>query len=216
MSSEPSYAGKYLRATATYDDGEGEGKTAQMVSANPVRAKDYRNEAPVFKNVYDEEITGNIDRKVAEDTVAGGNVGEPVTATDDARDVLTYTLLDNETIDSDSNAGTPANMDGDSIKFTIDSGTGQIKVGTGVTLNAEATPKYTVTVTATDPPGLSAEITVDIAVTDVDEAPTIVAPTATAGHTSKRLPREHGGYTEHSDGIHPIQRPTLRTITVLP
>ena len=36
----------YLRATATYDDGEGEGKTAHMVSANPVGAKPYENAVP--------------------------------------------------------------------------------------------------------------------------------------------------------------------------
>ena len=40
--------GMYLRATATYDDGEGEGKTAHMVSANPVRAKDPMRMQPPF------------------------------------------------------------------------------------------------------------------------------------------------------------------------
>ena len=148
----------YLRATATYDDGEGEGKTAQMVSANPVRAKPYENADPVFENEYGEEIeTGvKLDRSVAEDTDAGGNVGEPVTATDDTRDVLTYLLTDSTNT------------------FTIDSGTGQIKVAAGKTLNFEEGPSYSVMVTATDPPGRPDTITVNISVIDVDEAPTIM------------------------------------------
>ena len=150
----------YLRATATYDDGEGEGKTAHIVSANPVRAKPYGNAPPVFRNVYDEPIDDDVEltRSVAEDTASGGPVGDPVAATDDARDVLTYTL-----------GGTNASS------FDIDSGTGQIKVGPGVTLDAETDPSYTVTVTATDPPGASDTITVNIAVIDVDEVPMIMA-----------------------------------------
>ena len=149
--------GMYLRATATYDDREGEGKTAHMVSANPVRATPYENAAPVFKNEYDEVITGGIDRSVAEDAASGDAVGDPVSATDDARDVLTYTLTDSTNT------------------FTIDSGTGQIEVALGETLDFDTAPtSYPVTVKATDPPGLSDEIMVTIAVIDVDEAPTIV------------------------------------------
>ena len=42
--------GKWLRATASYVDGEGDGKTktAQVVSDNPVNAKPYSNTAPVY------------------------------------------------------------------------------------------------------------------------------------------------------------------------
>ena len=39
--------GMYLRATATYDDGEGKGKSAEAVSANPVQA-DPSNDPPRF------------------------------------------------------------------------------------------------------------------------------------------------------------------------
>ena len=155
----------YLRATATYDDREGEGKTAQMVSDNQVREKDYKNARPRFENVYGEVIAGTVDgdvidrgvgRSVAEDADPDDPVGGPVVASDDARDVLTYTLT-----------GAAAGP------FDIDSGTGQIKVGAGVTLDAETAPSYTGTVTATDPPGLSAVVTVTITVVDVDEAPVI-------------------------------------------
>ena len=90
----------------------------------------------MFKNEYDEAIPGDIERSVAEDAGPGDPVGDPVVATDDARDVLTYTL-----------GGT------DASSFDIDSGTGQIKVAVGKTLDFETTQSYTVTVTATDPPG---------------------------------------------------------------
>ena len=166
--------GMYLRATATYDDREGEGKTAHMVSANSVRAEPYENAPPVFKNEYDEPITGDIDRSVAENSAPGTLVGEPVVATDDAIDVLTYTL-----------EGTDAGS------FTIDSA-GQIRVGAGTSINYEDTNnsdhKYVVTVVAADPANTGSNesrdtITVNIAVIDVDEAPTI-----TGGDTAVDYP----------------------------
>ena len=182
--------GMYLRATATYDDGEGEGKTAHMVSDNPVRAEPYENAAPVFKNVYDEEITGDIERSVAEDASPGDPVGDPVVATDDARDVLTYTL-------GGANASS----------FDIDSGTGQIKVGAGVTLDAETDDSYTVTVTATDPPGDDDEITVTIAVTDVDEVPMITAGDTAIGYPENGTNQVGVDYiaTDPEDGNTPVR-----------
>ena len=54
---------------------------------------DAANTAPQFRDDDDEEITGNVDRMVRENTPAGQPVGDPVTATDDnAGDILTYTL----------------------------------------------------------------------------------------------------------------------------
>ena len=65
--------------------------------------------------------------------------------------------------------------------FDIDDTTGQIKVGTGTTLNHEGTNSYTVTVTVSDGRGagnavdplVDTRIEVTITVTDVNEAPTI-------------------------------------------
>ena len=75
-----------LRATATYTDPEGSGKSAEAVSANAVQARPVTNAAPQFS---DETTT----RAVDEDTVEGGAVGAPVTATDtDNGDTLTYGL----------------------------------------------------------------------------------------------------------------------------
>ena len=89
-------------------------------------------------------------------------MGEPVTATDPNsvdNDKLTYTL-----------SGT------DAASFTISSDSdtaGQISVGSGVKLDYETKKSYMVTVTATDPSGLSGSIDVTIKVTDMDEAPDI-------------------------------------------
>ena len=78
--------GRYLRATASYDDDEGMGKSARAVSLNPVRMEVSGNTDPQF----DSSVTG--DREVDENTPAGMNIGEPVTATDADNDPLTYTL----------------------------------------------------------------------------------------------------------------------------
>ena len=64
--------------------------------------------------------------------------------------------------------------------FAIDSSTGQIQVGTGTTLNYEATTSYSVTVTAGS--ANAATIGVTINVTDVAEAPAApAAPSVSKG-----------------------------------
>ena len=93
-------------------------------------------------------------RNVAENTAAGENVGAPVEATHTEGDTLTYTL-----------SGADASL------FAIDSGTGQIKLGAGTTLDYGAGANYSVDVTATAASRASATITVTITVTDVDLGP---------------------------------------------
>ena len=89
---------------------------------------------------------------VAENTAAGTDIGDALTATDlDAGDTLTYTL------------GTTM----DDGHFAIDAGSGQIR--TKGDLDYESKDSYTVTVTATDGGGLSASIAVTITVTNVAE-----------------------------------------------
>ena len=138
---------KYLRATATYDDDHGPGKTASAVSTNAVRAAPATNSAPVFS-----EATAS--RSVPENTDAGQDIGTPVTASDAASDTLTYSL------GSD-----------DAASFDIVPGTGQLQ--TKAPLDFETTPSYIVTVTATDPSGAPDTITVTITVTNMDEAGTV-------------------------------------------
>ena len=159
--------GAYLRATASYTDKEGSGKSAMVVSEYAVQAVRGINTAPKFADDQDPVMDDNQEdaaRTVAENTKAGQAIGNPVVAEDKDGDVLTYTL---------EGAGA-----GD---FAIDWATGQIM--TKSPLNAEGTTTYTVTVRATDPAGIpqadpavpanSDTVTVNIIVTDVNEAPDV-------------------------------------------
>ena len=136
--------GKFLRATATYTDPQGSGKSASIVSDNAVQAAPATNSAPVFSSA-------TATRSVSEDAAIGANIGTPVTAADAVSDTLTYS------------------MDGtDATSFDIVPGTGQLR--TGIELDYETDNSYEVTVTATDPSNESDSITVTITVTNEDEA----------------------------------------------
>ena len=118
-------SGYYLRATAKYKDkqspsGAGNDKTASMVSANKVLALRTTNKVPEFAEAVDGEDT--YVRTVAETAAEGQLVGDPVTAEDDnADDVLTYTLVDDDASDN----------------FVIDRATGQISVAKGAKFNVD-------------------------------------------------------------------------------
>ena len=158
----PGNVGETLSARAMYTDGKGS-DSASGEAANIVIV-DLANRAPMFKK-GDVEISTDT-REVPEGTSADVAVGATVTATDPNNvddvetDKLTYTL-----------SGT------DAASFTISSVStpaGQISVGSGVKLDYETKKSYMVTVTATDPSGLSGSIDVTITVTDMDEAPMIM------------------------------------------
>ena len=146
--------GYHLRATASYTDGHGPGKTAQAASTQAVQAG--ANRPPEFDSA-------TAAREVPENTEAGENIGAPVTAADpDTSDTQTYTL---EGADADS--------------FDIDSASGQIQTKSGVTYDHETKSSYSVTVKADDKNGGTAAIDVTITVTDVDEPPEFDSATAT-------------------------------------
>ena len=150
---------KVLRATASYIDPQGSGKSAQGVSENAVQPAAPTNNAPVFAEETDT-------RTIDENTAAGKSIGDPVTATDTDEDKLTYGLGGD-----------------DAASFDIDESTGQLQ--TKADLDYETKQTYTVTVTATDPSDYSDDITVTIAVTDEDEPPSaLAAPTVGAASTS--------------------------------
>ena len=131
----------YLRATVSYTDGDGPGKSKDAVTDNPVAVVAViENTAPEFPA----SETGA--RSVSENAAAGADIGAPVAAEDTAGDTLTYTL-----------GGV------DAASFDIVATTGQLQ--TRVALNAATKSSYTVTVTATDTAGLSDTVTVTITVT---------------------------------------------------
>ena len=75
--------GKYLRATVTYTDPEGSGKTASAVSSSAVGAS---NAAPTFDD------GASTTRSFPENSGTGTNVGGVVAATDGDSDTLTYSM----------------------------------------------------------------------------------------------------------------------------
>ena len=141
--------GSYLRAVASYNDGQGTGKSALAVSANQVQEAPPVLNAPVFP------ADGDYNRSIRENLSAGRNVGTPVIATDGNNDRLTYSI--------------PA-----SDEFEIVDSTGQLR--TKVELDYEGREQHFVTVTATDPGGLTDTVTVTVIVEDVDETPMVIGP----------------------------------------
>ena len=155
--------GNYLQVRVTYNDAQGPDdkdttdtienqRTLTLPSANAVRELPETNAAPVFTE-------RSVTREVAENTAAGGSVGnDPVKATDADEDVLTYSLSGGADKDA----------------FGIGQESGQIKVGDDTKLDFEGDRRiYTVEVKAEDPFGKSDIIVVIITVTDVDEDPII-------------------------------------------
>ena len=159
--------GRYLQVTVTYTDGRGsEQHSVSVVSTNQVVAA--ANVAPVFDS-------STVSRSVDENLGSGAVVGDPVTATDPG-DTLRYSL-----------GGT------DASSFSIDSATGQLS--TAAVLDYETKSSYQVTVTATDSGDLTASVTVNISVTEVEEAGTV--------SLSSTTPRVHAVLTAEvsdSDG----------------
>ena len=162
-------AGNFIRATASYTDGHGQNKTASEVSSR-VGDPPPVNSAPAFPATEDGR------RDVPEDAGGGDAVGDPVAANDvnagdsAVNDALAYSLT-----------GT------DVASFTIDAGTGQIRLAQGVSLDFEGKRTYRVTVQVTDGrdqngdddnDAIDASRTVTISVTNINEAPVVSGDTS--------------------------------------
>ena len=143
--------GSYLRAVASYDDGFDTGNTAVAFSLNRVQEAPPSPEPPEFP------AGGDYDRSIRENLSSGRTLGPPIRATDPNNDRLTYTI--------------PA-----SDYFEIVDSTGQLR--TKAMLDHEDRAEHIVTVTATDPGGLTDTDTVTITVEDVDETPVVSGPTS--------------------------------------
>ena len=109
-----------------------------------------------------------------------GEIGDAITATDADPDVRLYTL--GPTLGAD---GDPVATAVDHTLFTINARTGQISVDDDTTLNFEdpsdedTNNTYELDIIATDPSGATGRATVNIVVTDADEAPVFAADAAT-------------------------------------
>jgi len=146
----------YLRATASYTDPQGSGKSANAVTGL-IGAS---NVEPSFSSM-------TATRSVAENSGSGVNVGAVVSATGGDSDPLRYTL-----------SGT------DASSFTIVASSGQIQT-TNVNYNYESKNSYTVTVNVSDSKDAAGDddsefiddsITVTINLNDVNEQPAITTP----------------------------------------
>ena len=150
----------YLRASVTYTDRRGGGKSAEAVTSGPVPSK---NRPPTFPS------TENGARTVAENTRAGESIGDPVAAEDPENDTLVYTLVG-----------------ADAAAFTIVENTGQLR--TSETLDFEMQPSYTFTVEVHDgrddsgSPSTTIDDTqaVTITIENVEEPGTVTLTTDTA------------------------------------
>ncbi len=189
----PDDEGMYLRATVTYSDKFGPGKSASGVSTNRVEARTLSNAAPSLAG-QDRDGDALVIRSIRENTAVGRNVGRAISATDADDDILFYELLDTPDLEDD---------EGDA-RFTIDSRSGQIRVGkelgadNGQREDEDSTSlpgvpvlpededaddadnsEYVLRVRVSDPSTASATLNVIVRVTNVDEAPVFAedAPT---------------------------------------
>ena len=152
--------------TITVSDGEG-GSDSITVTIN-ITDVDERpaNNPPEFTEGDDAT------RIVAENTALGEDLGDPVSATDQDDDTLTYSL-----------SGT------DASSFSIDSTTGQLK--TNEPLDYERKTSYAVIISVSDGEGGIDTITITINVTDVDESVANNAPIFTEGELATRTIAEN-------------------------
>ena len=151
--------GKFIRAEATYDDGEGDDKTAVAAAGNAVLADTPANQSPSFA----EGATAT--RSVNENAQPGDLLGAPVIATDpDPDDTLDYRLFGPY-----------------SPWFDVDFATGQVSINQSTYLDYERTKSWTVTVWVRDKKDsdgaddlvFDASISLTINVIDVDEDDTV-------------------------------------------
>ena len=162
--------GYYLRATVTYTDRRGSGKTASGVTDNKVEARTLANAAPKFDTIDPIPVDENVK----------GNIGDPIVASDADNDVLLYSL----DAAYDVNTGTEgAQNDNGLFKMSED---GQLSLKAGLNYespgndpatgsareaNADGVFVYSVGIKALDPSSAPGTAVVMVHLSDVNEAP---------------------------------------------
>ena len=155
--------GKYLNVSVTYTDTLASSRSATKTADNAVVAT-VTNQAPTFS-------TNARTLTVAENAGANTVVGT-VSATDPNGDALTYSV-----------SGT--DLAAFNEDFTLNTGSGQVRVKSGATIDFESRPSYAVTIGVTDskdPFGNASSsiddtISVTISVTNREEAGTVALST---------------------------------------
>ena len=132
--------------------------------------------------VLDHEAGGSVDIMLTAMDPAG-NVSEATVVTitiNDVNEAPSVSVADGAVDENDAGASvgavTGTDEDGDTLTYTVSNDEyfevvgGMLKLKDGMSLNHEAGDSVTVTVTATDPDGLSASTEVTVAVNDVNES----------------------------------------------
>ena len=168
---------------------------AGISSGATVQASNPANTAPEFpdQDLSTPEMDSVAMRSVDENADKGTKVGEPIPAGDADKgtpegnmELLTYTIDDTD-------------------NFSVDQ---EGQISTAVKLDFEMQSMYTVMLTATDPSGASATITVMISVNDKDDAAVITpnrSPVFDDGETAERM------VAENSEAGTPVGDPVAAT-----
>ena len=156
--------GKYIRATASYTDGEGAGKSAEATSYQPARAVPSDNQAPVFDMDNSagygcpEDINADFCLYAHKNTPVGAEIYNPARATDpDRNDEIRYSL---EGADANSFGIVPSNG------YLV----------TKTPLNDAGYRRYAVTLKATDSSGASDTVTMTIRLSGGRWNPVVTGP----------------------------------------
>ena len=161
--------GNYLRATVTYTDKHGS-QTAEGVTDNPVEARTLANAAPSFAEIDPINVNENV----------GGNIGDPIGASDGDNDVLLYALDGPEVDDNKHFSMSPSGQ----LSVKYENGLNYELTGDGEDHDAAAVTGgspdldpdtgdevYTVKIKATDPSGAVGRANVTVNLKDVNELP---------------------------------------------
>ena len=195
---------KYLRATASYDDGHGAGKGASSASDDKVPTT---NSQPSF--------SPNTIRSVDENTPAGQKIGDPVTATDDESDDLTYSMGGDDATHFDIATSTGQLMTKDPLNFENKpsySVTISVSDGKDVHNNAADTTDATIPVTVNvnnvnEPPELTGNETADINENETGTVATYTATDPEEGSISWNLSGDDENAFEIVDGVLTFKSP---------
>ena len=175
--------GHTLHAVATYQDDQGD-STDEVAGASSEKVAQEANPANTAPEFPDQDLNTAGDqsdtamRSVAENAEEGTEVGQPLEAEDENKDLLTYSL---------------SGADAASFKLSkLAEDSNSVHILTDVELDFESQSMHTVVLTAMDPSGAMDKITVMIEVTDADDvaviltAPAVNTPPAFSSATATR------------------------------